>query len=73
MLFAHATEINDNTETSTYISYVYISSDKSANQFAVVLGQKIVKTMYAIRANIWHDKRQAPTTKNIEKVNKKKK
>jgi len=52
--------------------YVYISSDKSANQFAVVLGQKIVKTMYAIRANIWHDKRQAPTTKNIEIVNKKK-
>jgi len=52
--------------------YVYISSDKSANQFAVVLGQKIVQTMYAIRANIWHDKRQAPTTKNIEIVNKKK-
>jgi len=73
MLFAHATEINDNTDTSTYITCMYIYlpiNRRTSSQW--FLGQKIVKTMYAIRANIWHDKRQAPTTKNIEIVNKKK-
>jgi len=46
-----------------------ISSDKSDEPVCTRFrGENSAKGMYVIRANIWHDKRQAPTTKNIEAV-----
>lgn len=72
MLVAHATEINDNAEQlyiCIYMNRCSISSDKSDKPVCTGFrGENSAKGMYVIRANIWHDKRQAPTTKNIEAV-----